>query len=174
MQRLMHAARRPATSILLCGSDCLVLGGVWGVAGVEQDNPRTVLHDSGAGIPCYSVLQAGSAIFYTRGKHALIIGYSAPECFIFRDLIYMLVLFSSDCHSPDFTPAYDRPSTDQVSSAILSLYSRVLAIASSKAFVTMQKPVSRMGSALIASGFSEPWINMHVHRLSLASWIDEF
>jgi hypothetical protein len=51
--------------------------------------------------------------------------------FIYRDLFYMLVWFSSDCHSPDFTPAYDRPSTDQASSAILSLYSRALAVAGS-------------------------------------------
>ena len=42
----------------------------------------------------------------------------------------MLLLFSSDCHTLDFTPAYDRPSTDQSSTAILSLYSRDLAVAS--------------------------------------------
>jgi hypothetical protein len=41
MQCAMHAVRRPATSMSLSGPDCLVLG--WGVGGVEQDNPRTVL-----------------------------------------------------------------------------------------------------------------------------------
>jgi len=93
-------------------------------------------HDSDASILHYPVMQAGrsgNAIFYTRSKHALIFGCSAPECFIFRDLFYMLVLFSSDCHSPDLTPVYDRPSTDQASSAILSLYSHALAVASSMA-----------------------------------------
>jgi hypothetical protein len=74
------------------------------------------------------------AIFYTRGKHALVLGSSAPECFIFRDPFYTLVLFSSDFHSPDITPAYDRLSTDQACSAILSLYSRALAVASSLAY----------------------------------------
>jgi hypothetical protein len=41
MQCAMHAARLPATSMLLSGSDCLVLA--WGGGGVEQNNPRTVL-----------------------------------------------------------------------------------------------------------------------------------
>jgi hypothetical protein len=40
---------------------------------------------------------------------------------------------SSDRHSPDLTPAYDRPSTDQASSAILSLYGCALAVVSSMA-----------------------------------------
>jgi hypothetical protein len=76
---------------------------------------------------------SGNVIFYTRGKHALIFGCSALERFTCRDLFYMLVLFSSDCHSPDFTSAYDIPSTDQSSPAILSVYSRALAVASSMA-----------------------------------------
>ena len=126
----MHAARFPA------GLDCLVLG--WGVSEVEQDNPRTVpprLQD-GRGHPS-SLHHAGrplsgNAIFYTRGEHTLVFGSSAPE-YLFSPF-YMLVLFSSDCHSPGFTLAYDRPSTDQASLAILSLYSRSLAVASSMAW----------------------------------------
>lgn len=71
---------------------------------------------------------------------------------------------SSDCHSPDFTPAYDRPSTDQASSAILSLYSCALAIASSMAY--HDTGINLQDVRRSENDFSEPWINMQVHRLS--------
>jgi hypothetical protein len=111
---------------------CLVLD--WGCGWGSKKTIRVLYcHGSDAGILPYSVKWAGrslvNAIFYTQGKHALVIGCSAPECFIFRDLFYMLVMFSSDCHSPGFTLACDRPSTNQAPTAILSLYSRALAIA---------------------------------------------
>ena len=94
--------------------------------------------------------------------------------FIIRDLFYIQVLFTSDCHSPDLTPAYDSPSTDQASSAILSLYSRALAVASSMAChntgINLQD-----GRRSECKRLSEPWIkNMDAHRLSLRPRIDEF
>ena len=118
----MHAVRIPAPSVLLSGPDC-------------QDSPRTVLPWLGRRHHPFSVVQAGRSLvmqYSTRGiKHALILGCSAPKHFTFRDLFDILVVFSSDCHSPSFTPAYDIPSTDQSSSTILSSYSRVVADASS-------------------------------------------
>jgi hypothetical protein len=90
---MCNALLRVFTTMLLSGSECLVLG--WGVRGVIR---VLYSHDSDAGILHYSVMQAGRSLVMRYSTRGVNISLSSAvvrlNVSFFRDLFYTLVLLS--------------------------------------------------------------------------------
>lgn len=121
-------------------------------------------------------MQAGrNAIFYTRGKHALVLGCKLERLSVSFFVIsftcwscYLLTVTLQISHLRMIDHQRIRPPPRFCPCMAMHLPLRV------RWLVTIQELICRMGGAVTASDFSEPWINMHAHRLSLRSRIDEF
>lgn len=150
--------------------------------GVGSNKTVRVLycHDSDAGIPHhYSIMQmqAGRSLltrYSTRGVNMplssalvrlnvslFVISFTCRSCLL-------LTVTPQISHLRMINHQRIRPPPRFCPCMAVSLPFRV------RWLVTIQESIRRMGGEVTASDFSEPWINMHVHRLSLCSRIDKF
>jgi hypothetical protein len=134
-------------------------------------------HDSDAGIPHYSIMEAGRSLvmrYSTRGVNMplasalvrlnvslFVISFTCRSCFL-------LTVTPQISHLRMIDHQRIRPPPRFCPCMAVSLPLRV------RWLVTIQESIRRTGGEVTASDFSEPWINMHVHRLSLCSRIDRF